>query len=81
MFIDLLIIDRLKSKQEEWLDAQKQFNIIWREQLEKYHLKSLDHQGINFKAVDTRSIRSKILVGEIESLYDEVSHDLYTLIP
>ncbi len=70
VFIPLL---RLKSKQEEWYEAQKQFNKIWREQLERYYLKSLDHQGINFKATDTRNMRSKSLILEVEALYDEVA--------
>ena len=30
---------RLKSKQEEWLEAQRAFNKTWRDQLEKYYLK------------------------------------------
>ena len=63
---------RLKSKQEEWLDAQRSFNRIWREQLEKYYLKSLDHLGITFKQVDTRAMKSKTLINEIENIYDEV---------
>ena len=87
---------RLKSKQEEWLEAQRSFNKLWRDQLEKYYLKvsrrdnlslsfsyslspllplsprqSLDYQGINFKALDTRAMRSKSLVCEIESVFDE----------
>lgn len=45
---------------------------MWRDQLEKYHLKSLDHQGINFKATDTKTMRPKSLIGEVEGLYDEV---------
>ena len=65
---------RLKAKQEEWCEAQKQFNKIWREQLEKYYLKSLDYQGINFKATDTRTMRSKSLILEVEALYDEVNY-------
>lgn len=40
-----LVIRRLMAKEEEWREAQKQFNKIWREQNEKYYLKSLDHQG------------------------------------
>lgn len=68
----------MKSKQEDWLDAQRQFNKIWREQLEKYYLKSLDHQGINFKATDTKTMRSKTLVGEIEGLFDEVHNNIIT---
>lgn len=49
------------------------FNKIWREQNEKFYLKSLDHQGINFKQNDVKSLRSKSLFNEIETLYDEVS--------
>lgn len=64
---------RLKMKEEEWREAQRGFNKVWREQNEKYYLKSLDHQGINFKQNDTKVLRSKSLLNEIESIYDEVS--------
>lgn len=64
--------NRLKTKEEEWREAQRGFNKIWREQNEKYYLKSLDHQGINFKQNDTKVLRSKSLLNEIESIYDEV---------
>lgn len=63
---------RLKLKEEEWREAQRGFNKIWREQNEKYYLKSLDHQGINFKQNDTKVLRSKTLLNEIESIFDEV---------
>ena len=46
-----IVLKRLKGKQEEWREAQRSFNKTWRDQLEKYYLKSLDHQGINFKQV------------------------------
>ena len=35
----LYVMCRLKAKHEEWLEAQRSFNKIWREQLEKYYLK------------------------------------------
>jgi paired amphipathic helix protein Sin3a len=38
------------------------------QQNEKYYLKSLDHQGINFKENDVKALRSKSLFNEI--LYD-----------
>ncbi|XP_029009881.2 SIN3 transcription regulator family member Aa isoform X1 [Betta splendens] len=66
-----IVLKRLKTKEEEWREAQRGFNKIWREQNEKYYLKSLDHQGINFKQNDTKVLRSKSLLNEIESLYDE----------
>nr|XP_040018893.1 SIN3 transcription regulator family member Aa [Gasterosteus aculeatus aculeatus] len=66
-----IVLKRLKTKDEEWREAQRGFNKIWREQNEKYYLKSLDHQGINFKQNDTKVLRSKSLLNEIESIYDE----------
>uniref|UniRef100_A0A667XQ87 Paired amphipathic helix protein Sin3a n=1 Tax=Myripristis murdjan TaxID=586833 RepID=A0A667XQ87_9TELE len=66
-----IVLKRLKIKEEEWREAQRGFNKIWREQNEKYYLKSLDHQGINFKQNDTKVLRSKTLLNEIESIYDE----------
>lgn len=75
--IHLLILRlRLKLKEEEWREAQRGFNKIWREQNEKYYLKSLDHQGINFKQNDTKVLRSKTLLNEIESIFDEVRRSL-----
>lgn len=67
-----LVLRRLKAKDEEWREAKKSFNKQWREQNEKYYLKSLDHQGINFKQNDIKALRSKTLFNDIETLYDEV---------
>lgn len=67
-----VVLRRLKAKEEEWREAQKGFNKIWREQNEKYYLKSLDYQGINFKQNDVKALRSKNLFNEIETLFEEV---------
>ena len=40
-------------------------------QNEKYYLKSLDHQSLMFKQSDIRNLRSKSLLNEIETLYDD----------
>uniref|UniRef100_A0A673HHP4 Paired amphipathic helix protein Sin3b-like n=1 Tax=Sinocyclocheilus rhinocerous TaxID=307959 RepID=A0A673HHP4_9TELE len=66
-----VVLKRLKAKEEEWREAQQGFNKIWREQYEKAFLKSLDHQGVNFKQNDMKALRSKSLLNEIESIYDE----------
>lgn len=66
-----VVLKRLKTKEEEWREAQKGFNKIWREQNEKFYLKSLDHQGMNFKQNDMKYLRSKSLMNEIEALFDE----------
>ncbi|GBP34347.1 Paired amphipathic helix protein Sin3a [Eumeta japonica] len=62
-----VVLRRLKAKEEEWREAQKGFNKQWRDQNEKFYLKSLDHQGITFKANDLKALRSKALLNEIES--------------
>ncbi|TRY85293.1 hypothetical protein DNTS_035789, partial [Danionella cerebrum] len=66
-----IVLKRLKLKEEEWREAQRGFNKIWRDQHEKYYLKSLDHQGINFKQNDGKVLRSKTLLNEIEGIFDE----------
>lgn len=65
-----IVLKRLKAKEVEWRQAQKGFNKVWGEQNEKYYLKSLDHQGINFKANDVKALRSKTLYNEIEAACD-----------
>lgn len=37
-----------------------------------FPLQSLDHQGITFKQNDLKAMRSKSLINEIETIYDEV---------
>lgn len=66
-----VVLRRLRAKEDEWREAQKGFNKIWREQNEKYYLKSLDHQGMNFKQTDARYLGSKSLYGEIEAIFEE----------
>ncbi|KAJ7308319.1 hypothetical protein JRQ81_008853 [Phrynocephalus forsythii] len=68
-----VVLKRLKAKEEEWREAQQGFNKIWREQYEKSYLKSLDHQAVNFKQNDTKALRSKSLLNEIESVYEQRS--------
>lgn len=73
-----VVLRRLKAKEEEWREAQKSFNQQWREQNEKYYLKSLDHQGMNFKHADIKALRSKSLMNQIETAYEEVKlYDYY----
>lgn len=76
-----VVLRRLKAKEEEWRESQKGFNQQWREQNEKYYLKSLDHQGINFKHIDTKALRSKSLMNQIETIYEEVCKIISNLSP
>lgn len=73
-----VVLRRLKAKEEEWRESQKGFNQQWREQNDKYYLKSLDHQGMNFKHSDTKALRSKSLMNQIETIYEEVCETFLT---
>ncbi|GFT67921.1 paired amphipathic helix protein Sin3a [Nephila pilipes] len=66
-----IILKRLKVKEDEWKDKEKKFNELWRNQIDQYYLKSLDHQGINFKQNDSKSFRPKSLLNEMEMVYAE----------
>jgi len=68
-----VVLKRLISKEKEWRDAQKEFNRIWREQSDRFFLKSLDHQATKFKQCDVKRIRSKSLLREIEIVAEQVS--------
>jgi len=62
-----IVLRRLVAKEKEWRTAQHAFNRVWREQNERYYLKSLDHQAAKFKQTDVKQIRSKTLMKEIEA--------------
>ena len=62
-----IVLRRLVAKEKEWRTAQHSFNRVWREQNERYYLKSLDHQAAKFKQTDVKQIRSKTLMKEIEA--------------
>ncbi|CAF2052224.1 unnamed protein product [Rotaria magnacalcarata] len=66
-----IVLKRLKAKDEEWREAKKNFERFWKEQSEKYYLKSLDYMGINCKNSDARIIRNRYLLNEIENIKDE----------
>ncbi|ESN99563.1 hypothetical protein HELRODRAFT_176731 [Helobdella robusta] len=63
-----IIIKSLRSKDVEWKESKKSFERFWSEQMDKFYLKSLDFEGQRFKQVDSKYIRSKSLVKELENI-------------
>lgn len=75
------VLKRLREKDTEWRSVREEFNSIWRDQIDKNYLKSLDHQAITFKANDLKFLRSKAIIQQLESFYDEVIFcDIFMLI-
>lgn len=62
-----VVLARLKQKDEEWKRAQREWNKVWREVDARNYYKSLDHQGVNFKAADKKAITAKAFVAEVET--------------
>ncbi|KAI0088979.1 hypothetical protein BDY19DRAFT_947034 [Irpex rosettiformis] len=66
-----LVLTRLKQKHEEWKRAQREWNKVWKEVDARNYYKSLDHQGITFKATDKKTIAPKTFINQIEAARDE----------
>ncbi|KAF8079008.1 histone deacetylase complex, SIN3 component [Lyophyllum atratum] len=66
-----VVLARLKQKDEEWRRTQREWSRTWREVDSKNFYKSLDHQGISFKANDKKNITAKYFVTDIESIKNQ----------
>ncbi|KAF8336326.1 uncharacterized protein EI90DRAFT_3119621 [Cantharellus anzutake] len=75
-----VVLNRLKQKDEEWKRAQREWNKVWREMDARNYYKSLDHQGVNFKVNDKKTVAAKQLVQDIEAKRKEQSKERAKLI-
>lgn len=66
-----LVLQRLKQKHDEWKRAQREWNKAWKEVDARNYHKSLDHQGVTFKAADKKALTARAFVGQIEAARDE----------
>ena len=58
----------MTQKESEWKEALRKFQQFWADQDAKNYLRSLDHQGANFKQRDSTYTRPKTVVNQIESI-------------
>jgi len=56
-----IVLKRLKQKNLEWRNTQRQWNAIWRELNEKNYLRSLDYMAVSFKRNDPFAFKPKTL--------------------
>ncbi|KAG7099673.1 hypothetical protein E1B28_001498 [Marasmius oreades] len=66
-----VVLARLKQKDEEWRRAHREWSRTWREVDSKNFYKSLDHQGLTFKANDKKNITAKSFVADIERILEK----------
>lgn len=63
-----VVLDRLKAVDAEWRKNKREWEKVWREVDARNFYKSLDHQGVGFKANDKKAITGKALITEIERI-------------
>lgn len=66
-----ILLFRLKQKSEEWKASQREWDKIWREQMQRAYWRSLDHQAIASKGIDKKLFVAKHLQNEIQSKFEE----------
>jgi paired amphipathic helix protein Sin3a len=66
-----VVLDRLKQVDAEWRKNKREWEKVWREVDSRNFYKSLDHQGVAFKANDKKAITGKALLAEIERTKEE----------
>jgi len=67
-----LVLRRLRAKLDEWREAQKNYNRLWRDQCDKNHAKWLQSQAAAFRQLDGRQMRTKTLLNEADTAAEEV---------
>lgn len=66
-----IVLFRLKQKCEEWKASQREWDKIWREQMQKAYWRSLDHQAIASKGTDKKLFVAKHIQTEIQAKHEE----------
>jgi paired amphipathic helix protein Sin3a len=67
----LVMLARLKQKNDEWRRTQHEWSHTWRQVGAHKFYKSLDHTDINFIQNDKKTITTRVFVTEIEGVHTE----------
>ncbi|CAL5867266.1 uncharacterized protein PFLUO_LOCUS1481 [Penicillium psychrofluorescens] len=66
-----IVLYRLKQKLEEWKVCQREWDKVWREQMQRAYWRSLDHQAIATKQTDKKLFIAKNIQQEVQSKFEE----------
>lgn len=66
-----IVLYRLKQKLEEWKACQREWDKVWREQMQRAYWRSLDHQAIATKQSDKKLFIAKNIQQEIQAKFEE----------
>ncbi|KIJ54305.1 hypothetical protein M422DRAFT_241556 [Sphaerobolus stellatus SS14] len=63
-----VVLHRLKQVDAEWRKSKREWDKVWRDVDARNFYKSLDHQGVAFKANDKKNFTGKAFLTEIERI-------------
>jgi paired amphipathic helix protein Sin3a len=66
-----IILYRCKQKLEEWKACQREWDKVWREQMQRAYWRSLDHQAIATKQSDKKLFIAKNIQQEVQTRFEE----------
>ncbi|CAG8032053.1 unnamed protein product [Penicillium salamii] len=69
-----IVLFRLKQKLEEWKACQREWDKVWREQMQRAYWRSLDHQAIATKQTDKKLFVAKNIQQDLTSKFEDAQN-------
>ncbi|KAI2786008.1 hypothetical protein POX_h09773 [Penicillium oxalicum] len=66
-----IVLYRLKQKLEEWKACQREWDKVWREQMQRAYWRSLDHQAIATRQTDKKLFIAKNIAADLQAKLEE----------
>jgi paired amphipathic helix protein Sin3a len=66
-----IVLYRLKQKLEEWKACQREWDKVWREQMQRAYWRSLDHQAIATRSTDKKLFIAKNIQADLQAKLEE----------
>ncbi|KAJ6129558.1 hypothetical protein N7512_002338 [Penicillium capsulatum] len=66
-----VVLYRLKQKLEEWKACQREWDKVWREQMQRAYWRSLDHQAITTRQSDKKAFVAKNIQHDLQTKLEE----------
>ncbi|KAJ5887268.1 hypothetical protein N7504_011315 [Penicillium tannophilum] len=69
-----IVLYRLKQKLEEWKACQREWDKVWREQMQRAYWRSLDHQAIATRQTDKKLFIAKNIQQDLQGKFEETQN-------
>lgn len=76
-----IVLYRLKQKLEEWKACQREWDKVWREQMQRAYWRSLDHQAIATRQTDKKLFIAKNIQQDLQGKFEETQSRIKSGLP